>query len=46
MKLRFKGTEVYLNHNGIEIEFHEEMALWLCKDFPDLEIVYPNDYQI
>jgi len=46
MKLRFKGTDTYLNHDGIIIEFTELVAEWLCKDFPDLEIVYPHDYQI
>lgn len=46
MKLRFKGTQSYLNHQGVAIEFSEVVAEWLCKDFPDLEIIYPNDYQI
>lgn len=46
MKLRFKDTECYLNHNGVAIEFTERVALWLCKDFPELEMVCPNDYQI
>lgn len=46
MKLRFKNTECYLNHDGIPIEFTEAVAKWLCKDFPELEIIYPNDYQI
>jgi hypothetical protein len=38
MRLRFKGTET-LNHNGIVIEFSEQVGLWLCKDFLDLELV-------
>lgn len=46
MKLRFRGTDTYLNHAGIAIEFSEVVAEWLCKDFPELEIVYPHDFQI
>jgi len=46
MRLRFRGTDTYLNHAGIAIEFSEVVAKWLCKAFPELEIVYPHDFQI